>query len=220
LPGSVKVTRIAVVGDHKLASTGIAALLGREDGLSPSGPFELEDWASAATPERPDILLLVSRRRGPISQHLFSEMRRAVPGVRIVFLSLVDDDAALLSALQAGVEGAIDISADAAFLVRCLLDVARGDIVVSQPVARRLVGEYSALANGHSAPARRYVLTPREIGILRLIAEGESNKGIARQLSISEHTVRAHARSIMRKLEVANRVQAAAVALRSGLAAS
>ncbi|MEX0801646.1 MAG: response regulator transcription factor [Dehalococcoidia bacterium] len=212
--------RIAVIGDHKLASTGIAALLGREDGLQPSGPFELEDWTSALALGTPDILLLVSRRRGPISQQLFAEMRRAAPGVRIVFLSLVDDDDALLSALQAGVEGAIDISADAAFLLRCLHEVSRGEIVISQPVARRLVGEYSALANGNSTANRRHVLTPREIGILRLIAEGESNKAIARQLSISEHTVRAHARSIMRKLEVANRVQAAAVALRTGLAAS
>ena len=58
------------------------------------------------------------------------------------------------------------------------------------------------------------------MAILRLIAHGESNKAIAYQLSISQHTVRAHARNIMQKLEVANRVQAAAVAFRAGLAAS
>ena len=63
-------------------------------------------------------------------------------------------------------------------------------------------------------------LTPRELVILRLISRGESNKKIARELSISEHTVRAHVRTIMRKLEVANRVQAATLALRNGLAVS
>lgn len=213
--------RIAVVGDHKLASTGITALLGREDGFAASGPFTFDDWRSALAEGKPDVLLIVSRRRGAISQQLLGGMQDALPEAKTVFVSLVDDDEALLSALQAGVEGALDINADASFLVSCLRDVVRGEIVISRPVARRLVGEYSALSAG-AAPAanHRRVLTPREIGILRLIAEGESNKAIARQLSISEHTVRAHARSIMRKLEVANRVQAAAVALRSGLAAS
>ena len=212
--------RIAVVGDHKLASTGITALLGREDGFTTSGPFSFDDWRDALSENPPDVVLLVSRRRGAVTNQL-ARLREALPEARTVFVSLVDDDEALLSALQAGVEGALDINADAAFLVGALRDVMRGEIVISRPVARRLVGEYSALASG-SAPStnHRRVLTPREIGILRLIAEGESNKAIARQLSISEHTVRAHARSIMRKLEVANRVQAAAVALRTGLAAS
>lgn len=212
--------RIAVIGDHKLAASGIAALLRPEDGFQVRGPFGFDDWRSALSQVEPQLFLLISRRRGFIPAQLISEIRRALPQSRAIFVSLVEDDEALLSALRAGVEGALDVNADAAFLIRCIRDVLRGEIVISQAVAKRLVGEYSALASGASGASPRGLLTPREVVILRLIAQGESNKAIARQLFISEHTVRAHARSIMQKLEVANRVQAAAVALRSGLAAS
>jgi two-component system nitrate/nitrite response regulator NarL len=218
--GGWGVRKVAVVGDHRLASTGIAALLTEEDGLLALGPHGFEDWRSRLMDEDPDAVLVVSRRRGFLPAQLIREMRQYLPEARMVFVSLVEDDEALLAALQSGVEGALDINADAGFLVRCIHDVLRGEVVVSPAVAKRLVGEYSALASGIAPAPKRDVLTPREVGILRLIAEGESNKEIARQLSISEHTVRAHARSIMRKLDVANRVQAAAVALRSGLAAS
>lgn len=209
--------RIAVIGDHKLAASGIAALLRPEDGFQVWGPLDFEGWRSTLPQVEPELLVLISRRKGSVPGQLIKGIREALPQSRAIFVSLVEDDEALLSALRAGVEGALDVSADAAFLIRCIRDVLRGESVVSHAVAKRLVGEYSPLAPGAS---RRDVLTPREVVILRLIAQGESNKAIARQLSISEHTVRAHARSIMQKLEVANRVQAAAVALRSGLAAS
>lgn len=212
--------RIAVIGDHRLAASGIAALLRPEDGFQVWGPLDFEDWRSALPQVEPDLLVLISRRRGSVPGQLIKGIREALPQSRAIFISLVEDDEALLSALRAGVEGALDVGADAAFLIRCIRDVLRGEHIVSQAVAKRLVGEYSALASGARGASRRDVLTPREVVILRLIAQGESNKAIARQLSISEHTVRAHARSIMQKLEVANRVQAAAVAFRSGLAAS
>lgn len=212
--------RIAVIGDHKLAGTGIAALLRQETAYEVCGPLGFEEWRSLLSQAEPHLLLIVSRRQGPGAGQFISDIRQGLPRSRAVFVSLVEDEGALLSALRSGVEGALDVSADAAFLMRCIHDVLRGEIVISRPVARRLVGEYSALAAGTSPGGRRDVLTPREVAILRLIARGESNKAIAHQLSISEHTVRAHARNIMRKLEVANRVQATAVALRSGLAAS
>ena len=212
--------RIAIISDHKLASSGIAALLQQEAAFEVCGPVNFEDWRPLLPQMQPDLFLLISRRRGSLPGQLIGHIRQVAPRAKAVFVSLVDDEEALLSALRSGVEGVLDAGADAASLLSCVHDVSKGEIVISRDVARKLMGEYSALVSRTTAITRTDVLTSREIAILRLIAEGETNKAIARHLSISEHTVRAHARNIMRKLEVVNRVQAAAVALRTGLAAS
>lgn len=213
--------RIAVIGDHKLAISGIAALLEHQDEFQVSGPLDTRTWHSSLAQADPHLLLVVSNRRGHGPAQVIAQLRDRFPQSKVIFITLVEDEEALLSTLRIGTDGVLDVSADAAFLMRCIRDVLRGEVVMSQSVAARLVGQYNALPSGQSFGGwRREVLTPREVVILRFIADGESNKAIARRLSISEHTVRAHVRNIMRKLEVANRVQAAAVALRSGLTAS
>lgn len=212
--------RIAVIGDHKLACSGIVALLRQEEGFQVCEPVGFEEWRSAMSPERPNVLLVVSHGSDSVLGQVLRDIRRESPQSRVVFVNLVDDDRALLSAVREGAEGALDVSADPSFLVRCVHDVLNGDMAISRAAAGRLVRDYIALASGAGLADPLEVLTPREVAILRLVARGESNKAIARQLSISFHTVRAHVRSIMQKLEVGNRVQAAEVAFRSGLAVS
>lgn len=209
---------LGIISDYKLAGSAIATLLQQEGSVEVLGVFCSDGWARPLSRSQPQVVLVVSGRRGPQPEELLPAVRAALPQTGIVFLSLVEEKALLLSALRCGVEGALDLTADGDFLVRCIRDVAAGDVVIPQEIARELVREYSG--NGASSLAATKALTAREASILRLVARGDSNKGIARQLSISEHTVRAHVRSIIRKLDVANRVQAAAVALRSGLAAS
>ena len=212
--------RIAVIGSHMLACSGIVALLREEDGFQVCGPVGLLDWRSALSPERPDVLLLVSHLSNSVPGQVLRDIRQESPESRLVFVNLVDDDRALLSAVREGAEGVLDFSADPSFLVGCVHDVLNGEMSISRAAAGRLVRDHIAPGSGVGMAGRLEVLTPREVAILRLIAHGESNKAIAYQLSISQHTVRAHARNIMQKLEVANRVQAAAVAFRAGLASS
>lgn len=213
-------TRIAIISDHYLAGSGIAALLRQHSTYDvfgpPAGAVERRHFLAHS---RPDVALLLSTARGPEVEGLVRELRIDAPDCKIGFISLQEDEEALLAALRAGAQGALGASLDGNALVNSVAELAAGDIVISR-VARRLVTEELARAShGNSSQSLR-VLTPRELAILRLISRGESNKKIARELTISEHTVRAHVRTIMRKLEVANRVQAAALALKNGLAVS
>ncbi|HVP05089.1 MAG TPA: response regulator transcription factor [Dehalococcoidia bacterium] len=213
-------TRIAIISDHYLAGSGIAALLRQHSTYEVFGPPAAEEERRRLlVHSRPDVTILLSTARGSEVVDLIEEVKAEAPGTSIAFISLQEDEEALLAALRAGARGALGASLDGSALVNSVAELAAGEIVISR-VARRLVTEELARASlGNSRQSLR-VLTPRELAILRLISRGESNKKIARELSISEHTVRAHVRTIMRKLEVANRVQAAALALQNGLAVS
>ena len=209
---------ITVIGDHCLAANGVSLLLAKEGAFQVLGPVTVGDWTSISSQES-RLFVLLTRLQGQLAGRVVMDIREAFPNTPIAFVSLVEDEEAQLCALKAGADGILDANADGPGLIQCIRDLLTGDVVVSRPLARRLAGEYRGSVAGDGAGARCESLTRRESTILELLAKGESNKSIARALLISEHTVRAHVRSIMQKLEVANRVQAAAVALRAGLAA-
>jgi two-component system NarL family response regulator len=143
-------------------------------------------------------------------------------GTPAVLLNLADDDERLLDALAVGVRGIIEKNADGAHLVASLNEVISGEITISKRLASRLVIEYVSSAGerrGRSARgmAKNGDLSERELDVLSRLARGESNREIAGRMFISVHTVRAHVRSLMQKLHVHNRVQAATYALEHGL---
>jgi two-component system nitrate/nitrite response regulator NarL len=131
----------------------------------------------------------------------------------------VADDALIAAASQAGAGGYIDSSIDVSHLLRELQDAANGDIALSKSLAR-LMASMLKRGNAGGAPGSRMMLeapTPHERKVLELLSGGLTNRVIARQLMLSESTVRAHVRAISEKLGAQNRVQAVARAIALGI---
>jgi DNA-binding NarL/FixJ family response regulator len=151
-----------------------------------------------------------------------SDIQRVSPDAKLICLFLSEDDAAVVSAIQAGASGIIagavrDGDFNIADILSAIDRVSAGEFVMSAPMALRLALLH-AKEVAPPPPAKEDCLTQREQEVLRLLAQGKTNRDIARCLSLSEHTVRSHLRGIMQKLQVSNRVQAAALAWSGDLA--
>jgi DNA-binding NarL/FixJ family response regulator len=140
------------------------------------------------------------------------------PYIKIVILTVSEDDRDLFEAIKAGAQGYLLKKIEPKALFDTLRDVMRGGASISRVMAAKLMGEFSRQANrtGSGADPSPH-LSPRETGVLELVAQGKSNKEIAATLDIAENTVKNHLKNILEKLRLENRVQAATFALRQGL---
>lgn len=139
-----------------------------------------------------------------------TEIRKQAPGVEVVALTSVLEDASVVGAIRAGAIGYLLKDTNAEELRRAVKAAAEGQVQLSPDAAVRLMREVRA-------PDAPEALTDRETDVLRLLAEGQSNKEIARNLSIGEKTVKTHVSSILAKLNVQSRTQAVLQAMRTGL---
>lgn len=207
---------VLLVGDMALLWDGIAQVLSRR-GLSRS-VVRLSSIAEAVrqvSRSAPGVALVQSRLPDGSAAEATRLLRGASEGLKVVVLGIGDrNDEAFLAALEEGASGFIDGTASFDDLLRCVRQVGDGDTFIPHRLAVRLASEYRERAPQAADGA---CLTGRELEVLQLLAQGYSNKVMARQLVVSEHTVRAHLRNIMHKLGVDNRVQAVARATREGL---
>lgn len=211
--------RVLLVDDHKIMRDGIRAILSRSPefeivGEAESGPEGLQ----FAKRLRPDIVLMDIGLPGLNGVETTTEILRGQPECRIVILSMYDDENSVLGAMRAGARGFILKKASDLDLVGALRMVATGGIYVSPQVSDRLLeriqkGNLDVL----SAPSALATLSPRELQVLRLVAEGNSSKEIATVLALSEQTVRSYRKTLMRKLHVNNAVNLTQLAYSSGL---
>jgi DNA-binding NarL/FixJ family response regulator len=141
-------------------------------------------------------------------------IRREAPGTEVVALTSVVEDAAIIDAVRAGAIGYLLKDTDADGLQRAIKAAAAGQVQLSPQAAARLLREVRSPAAGVD------LLTERETDVLRLLAQGHSNKEIAQALHIAEQTVKTHVSHILDKLGVPSRTQAALYAIRSGLVAA
>jgi DNA-binding NarL/FixJ family response regulator len=138
--------------------------------------------------------------------------------VKIVMLTVSDDDEDLFEAIKSGAQGYLLKDIEPEELFELLRGVYRGEAPISGLTAARILDEFTRLAQKESwVPSSGESLTMREKEVLQRVAKGSTNKEIAAQLFISENTVKNHLRNILAKLHLQNRVQAAAYALREGL---
>ena len=211
--------RLLLVDDHVLLRQGIAKLLQEHPWCEVVGEASTgQEGLEMARALQPDVVLTEGELSDMTGLQLLRLLQEEHPQLKTMILTEAEDESAFLAAVRAGVRGYIDRRADADHLVQAVQQVIAGDVALSSRLASRLVAEYAALAAGQAGTrSREGHLTEREIEILRLIASGQTNKEIAKRLLVSENTVRAHLRSIMQKLQVQNRVQAAAYALRAGI---
>ena len=199
--------RIVLVDDHSVVRMGLAAVLSLDDALTVVG--EAEDGAQAIEKyrtERPDIVLMDVRMPGMGGLEALRSLRASWPGARVLMLSTSELDEDIQRAIEAGACGYLLKSVTREELVRSIHHVHAGGRYIPPEMERRL-----------SQLAKRKHLSPREAEVLDGMRRGLSNRDIAQVLSISEHTVKAHVKAILQKLESADRAEAVARGFEQGL---
>jgi two-component system, NarL family, response regulator LiaR len=215
------VIRVLIVDDHKVVRQGLRFLLGQEPGIEVVG--ECADGASASSAVRslePDVVLLdlflpgPDGRPGPEGIDVLRQIRQDRPRTEVLMLTSSAEDEHVLAAVRAGALAYLPKTAGVDQLVESVRAAARGESVLEPRIAARLVREVR-----ESASRRRPLdpLSPREVEVLTVLARGRSNREIARALAISEETVKAHVSSILAKLHLADRTQAAIFGLQQRL---
>ncbi len=196
--------RVLVVDDHAVVREGLRTYLALQDGLEVVGEAaDGEEAVREAERLRPDVVLmdLVMPRLDGAGAML--ELRTRLPSARVIVLTSYADDDRLLPAIRAGAAGYLMKNVQPAELARAVRAAHAGEALLDPAVAARLV-EHVA-----SEPAPPDRLTPREREVLDLIGRGLPNKLIARELGVSEKTVKAHVGQVLAKLGVSDRTQAA-----------
>lgn len=207
--------RILLVDDHTLIRKGLAALLATQENMEVIG--EAADGLEAIEQARlllPDLILMdvhMPRCTGPQATRA---IKREMPHVCIVMLTVSDDDQDLFEAIKSGAQGYLLKNLEPQELFDLLESTQKGEAALSRSMMARILHEFQ-----QSMPADgREELTERELEVLRLLVDGASNAEIGRALCVTEHTVKIHMRNILEKLHLQNRVQAAVYAVRQGLA--
>jgi DNA-binding NarL/FixJ family response regulator len=206
-------TGVMVVGANSVSSAGLSSLL-RGAGLDVVGDAPGIGPGAAMTRRlRPDVILLDLDLPGPSGLAAIRQIAASAPRARVLVL-FADDDLDLLGALQAGAYACILKDTPMREILAATRAAARGELVISPPVVRRLIGQMRTQATQESDALE---LTPRELEVLELLARGWDNGRIAAGLYVSRATVKRHISSILRKLDVDNRVQAAVRAVQEGI---
>jgi len=212
--------RVLVVDDHTLFRRGLTALLSGYPEIDVVGDAADAGQALRRAQElAPDLVLLDNHLPGVRGVDLVPALREALPAARVLMLTVSEDEQDLAAALRGGAHGYLLKTIEGDALVAAIMRAMRGESVVASEMTGKLVAAYRDAASGPAVapPSKLAALSPREQEILRGIARGASNKEIGRELGIAETTVKIHVQHVLRKLDVASRVQAAVIAAEQGL---
>ncbi|MCB1632001.1 MAG: response regulator [Pseudomonadales bacterium] len=214
--------RILVVDDHTLFRRGLTALLAREPGFLVIGDeADVSHALLRAAEQQPDLVLLDNHLPGVRGVDALPALREAAPAARILMLTVSEDEQDLLDALRGGACGYLLKTIDGDVLGDAIRRAMAGESVIATEMTTKLVSavrQTDTVLQQNPAPTSPLdALSARERDILRGIARGDSNKVIARELGIAETTVKIHVQHVLRKLDVASRVQAAVIATEHGL---
>ncbi len=211
--------RLLLVDDHQVVLEGLASMLASQSRrvVIAAATTTAEDALRLAAERQPDVVLLDVRLRGASGLDLCAELVKRHPGIKVVFFTVYDDEQYLFQALRVGASGFLLKTTTGPELADHLDRVMDGDVAVDSTLAGRVAMTAARLQSGEFWPGARTGLTQRESEVLGLMVRGLSNRAIALRLSIGEDTVKTHARAVYRKLEVSDRSQAVAMALREGI---
>jgi NarL family two-component system response regulator LiaR len=209
--------RILVVDDHEVVRKGLCAALNEEKDFLVVGQAESGNAALARTQElQPDIVLLDIFLGASNGLDIAQQLQRACPGARVVILTGLADEELVLRAMRIGVQGYLQKSLPLADMLASLRAVYRGERVIGEQHAiTQVLSEFQRL--NRQQDRVRSGLSDLEIELVRLAAQGCSNKEIAARQFWSEVTVKRKMQDIYRKLQVTDRAQAVAEAIRTGL---
>ena len=203
--------RVLLADDHGIVRSGLRALIDRQQGLAVVA--EADDGVEAlerTLAERPDVAVLDVSMPRLTGLQATREIRAHAPEVRVLVLSMHDDERYVYEALEAGASGYVLKRAADTDLIGAVRAAARGDGFVCPPTHRAALRAMSE--RGETDP-----LSPRELEVVKLIAEAHTNKQIADVLNLSEKTVESHRANVLQKLDMSDRVELVRYAIRRGL---
>lgn len=217
--------RLLVVDDHTLFRRGLTALLSQDDRFEIVGEAgDVSEALRLLNVTSPDLVLLDNHLPGVRGVDAIPSFRAHHPELRVMMLTVSEDEDDLAKALQAGAEGYLLKTSESDQLCDAIVKISEGQSMISPQMMGKLVaavrGQAAAPARAPEVPEPQAIdkLSPREREILVLIARGQSNKLIARELAIAETTVKIHVQHIFKKLDLGSRVQVAVYATSLGLA--
>ncbi len=207
--------RVLIADDHTIVRKSIRALLAQVDGIEVVGEAGDGEQAVTLTEQlRPDVVLMDLLMPGTDGIEATRRIVERQPGVRVLVLTSFASDDKVFPAIKAGALGYLLKDSDPQDLVQAIHQVYRGESSLHPTIARKVLQE---LSHPTDRPLTPDPLSGRELDVLRLMAQGLGNQGIAARLTISEATVRSHVSNILSKLHLANRIQATLYALREGI---
>ncbi|WP_195763833.1 response regulator [Pseudoduganella rivuli] len=212
---------VLLVDDHTLFRSGVRSLLQRHPEFSVVG--EAADGVEGikrAQQLQPQVVLLDLNMPGMSGLETLQLMLQDCPDSAIVMLTVSEDAQDLAAALRAGASGYLLKNIDTDALVRSIRRAAEGQTVVAEAMTAKLVAQLQGGAQGAASVSDLDKLTPRERDVIGALARGESNKIIARNLDLSESTVKIHVQNVLKKLKLNSRVQAAVFAVEHGISGS
>ena len=214
----MKLIRILIVDDHTLFRSGIKLALQRQEGFEVVGEAgDGLEGIKRAKQLKPDVMLLDLHMPGISGLEALRVLVEEVPETQIVMLTVSEDAEDLLETLRAGARGYLLKNIDTEFLLESVQRAVRGESVMSPQIAHKLADSLRTQQKNVAVAENHGRLSPREREIIVMLAHGSSNKEIARVLSLSESTIKIHVQGILRKLNLAKRVQAAVYAVEHGL---
>lgn len=210
--------KVLLIDDHALFRMGLVELLERRGIEVTAALGDCNEGIERVAESAPDVVLLDMRMPQMTGLQVLGTLREAGAGMPIVMLTTSRDESDVIQSLQGGANGYLLKDMEPDDLITALNDIVKGHTVVAPELAAVL----ARAVQGEPPPANMQQknladLTPREREILCLLAEGQSNKVIARNLGITDGTVKLHVKAILRKLEVHSRVEAAVIAVEQDL---
>lgn len=217
----MKPIRILIIDDHTLFRNGIKLVLQRHEGFEVVGEAgDGLEGVKRAKQLKPDVVLLDLHMAGTGGLEALRVLVEDVPEAQVIMLTVSEDADDLLETLRSGARGYLLKNIDTDFLLESIRRAAQGESVMSPQIAHKLADSLRApqqkdsVAMPDISPDK---LSPREREIIVMLARGASNKEIAKTLDLSESTIKIHVQGILRKLNIAKRVQAAVYAVEHGL---
>ena len=207
--------RVMIVDDHKLVREGLNAVFDQGGDIAVVGEVGSgEEAIEMVSNVDPDVILMDISMPGMNGIQATKLIRKQNPAVKIVILTMLDQEGSVYEAVKAGATGYMLKSTSSDELVRAIKTVFEGKALLNPDATAQLIKEFVNLSENH---AKDYGLSDREMEVLQLLSEGKTNKELAKALWISEQTVKTHLAHIFGKLGTSDRTETVARALRNGL---